>query len=127
MYANRNGNGDEASGDGWTFRGRGLIQLTGRANYMAFAKEVGVDVVKAPELVATPKYAALSAAFYWKTRGLNELADAEMYQALSKRINKKLDSFPQREANRRRALSALSQAVLANLISSVTPGFGSIH
>ncbi len=121
-YANRNGNGDEASGDGWRYRGRGLIQLTGKSNYAAFAKECGVDVVKDPDLVATPQYAALSAGFFWKKHGLNELADSELYQALSKRINKSLKSFPTREENRRRAMAALCRAVTADLAISLVSG-----
>jgi len=114
VYANRNGNGDTASGDGWRYRGRGLIQLTGKANYAAFAKDLNVDVVKDPDLVATPRYAALSAAWFWKKHRLNQLADAKMYQAVSRAINKSLDSFPQREAKRKRALEALCRAVLAD-------------
>ncbi|MES1206888.1 MAG: glycoside hydrolase family 19 protein [Pseudomonadota bacterium] len=125
VYAHKAGNGDVASGDGWRFRGRGLIQLTGRGNYAAFAKDINVDVVKNPELVATPAYAALSAAWFWKTHHLNELADAEMYQALSKRINKMLDSFPAREAKRLCALNALCQSIATQLaVSAVYAGPG---
>ena len=116
VYADRNGNGDTASGDGWKYRGRGLIQLTGKANYAAFAKDTNVDVVQNPELVATPQYAALSAAWFFKKHNLNELADAEDYQALSKRINKSLESFASREAKRKRALEALCLAALVNLV-----------
>ncbi len=118
-YANKNGNGNEASGDGWRYRGRGLIQLTFKANYEAFAKDVKVDVVKHPDLLSTPKYAALSAAWFWDKHGLNQLADAEMYQALTRRINKKLDGFPRREANRRRALTALCRAMSMNMIMAL--------
>ncbi|HET6282055.1 MAG TPA: glycoside hydrolase family 19 protein, partial [Polyangia bacterium] len=81
VYANRMGNGDTASGEGWKYRGRGLIQLTGRDNYAALAKDANVAVVQNPDLVATPQYAALSAAWFWKKHGLNELADIEAYQA----------------------------------------------
>jgi putative chitinase len=88
--------------------------LTGKANYAAFAKDLNVDVVKDPDLVATPRYAALSAAWFWKKHRLNQLADAKMYQAVSRAINKSLDSFPQREAQRKRALEALCRAVLAD-------------
>ncbi|HEY2899722.1 MAG TPA: glycoside hydrolase family 19 protein [Polyangia bacterium] len=120
VYANRIGNGDAASGDGWKYRGRGLIQITGRGNYAAFAKDVNVDVVQNPDLVATPPYAALSAAWFWKKHGLNDLADIESYQALSKRINSSLESFPEREAKRRHALDVLCRATLANIVSSVS-------
>jgi putative chitinase len=120
VYANRMGNGDPASGDGWRYRGRGLIQLTGRDNYVAFAKDVDMAVVQNPDLVATPRYAALSAAWFWKKHGLNELADIEAYQALSKRINSSLQSFPEREAKRKYALDVLCRATLANIVSSVS-------
>jgi putative chitinase len=126
VYANRIGNGDIASGDGWRYRGRGLIQLTGKSNYQDLAKDLKVDFVKDPELVATPKYAAIAAAWFWKKRGLNELADDQRYQALSLKINKKLDSFAEREANRQRALDALCRGVLVNLAMSLRMGgFGS--
>ncbi len=114
-YANRSGNGNEASGDGWRYRGRGLIQLTFKGNYAALAKDLKVDFVKQPELLATREYAALSAAWFWNKHGLNELADTESYVVLSRRINKKLDGFPAREANRKRALNVLCGAVLATL------------
>lgn len=75
VYANRNGNGDTASGDGFRYRGRGLIQLTGRSNYQEAGKAIGVDLVKKPDLLTQPAYAALSAGWYWQSRGLNALAD----------------------------------------------------
>jgi putative chitinase len=116
VYANQGGNGNEASGDGWRYRGRGFIHLTHKNAYKACGRALGADIVKNPELVATPQYAALSAAWFWRSRGLNELADAEMYQALSLRINRKLDSFPEREANRKRALEALCRSMVMDLV-----------
>jgi len=87
-----------------------------------------VDVVKDPDLVATPRYAALSAAWYWKKHRLNELADAEMYQAVSKGTNKSLDSFPAREAKRRCALNVLRRALGANLaVPMMQWGFWGLH
>ena len=90
-YANRNGNGDEASGDGWRYRGRGLIQLTGRANYLAYAAAVAESsVAAAPDQVALPRHAALSAGWFWSMRGLNALADAgdeASFNQISFRIN----------------------------------------
>lgn len=78
-----------------------------------------------PELLATPTYAALSAGWFWKTKGLNELADAQMYETLSHRINKSLDSFPEREVKRKRALEALCRAILTDLaVSMVSGAFG---
>lgn len=77
VYAGRMGNGDAASGDGWKFRGRGLIQLTGRSNYAACKAALGLDVVRSPDLLREPLPAARSAGWFWKSRGLNELADAD--------------------------------------------------
>ena len=74
VYASRMGNGDEASGEGFKFRGRGYIQLTGKVNYTAFGKAAGVDTLTNPDLVAT-KYPLLSAAWYWNSRKLNAVAD----------------------------------------------------
>jgi putative chitinase len=117
VYANQDGNGDVASGDGWKYRGRGLIHLTHKNQYVAFKKAAGVDCVNNPDLLKTPQYAALSAAWFWNEKRLNALADAENYRALSLRINTKLDSFPEREANRKRALDAFFRASLTNLVS----------
>lgn len=87
VYANRMGNRDEASGDGYRFRGRGCIQLTGSANYFHAGKALGVDFIMDPDLVATPKYAALTAGFFWSTQKLNALADTGNNLALTKKIN----------------------------------------
>lgn len=75
VYANRMGNRDEASGDGFRFRGRGAIQLTGHSSYFHAGKALGVDFVMEPDLVATPKYAALTAGWFWSTHNCNELAE----------------------------------------------------
>lgn len=74
VYANRMDNGDEASGDGWKYRGRGYIQLTGKANYTKFSLSIGEDVISNPDLVAE-KYPLQSAAWFWESNGLNEIAD----------------------------------------------------
>jgi putative chitinase len=87
VYASRMGNRDEASGDGYRFRGRGCIQLTGHANYFHAGKALGVDFVMQPDLVATPQYAALTAGWFWATHGCNDLADAANWTGLTKRIN----------------------------------------
>lgn len=77
VYANRLGNGNEASGDGWTFRGRGLFMATGRANYRAAGEALGIFLERHPELLEQPVPAALSAAWFWDSRGCNALADRQ--------------------------------------------------
>jgi putative chitinase len=90
VYASRMGNGDEASGDGWKFRGRGYIQLTGKDNYTQFDKVVEDDILANPDLVAT-KYPLMSAAFFFEKNNLWKIcdggADKEYVIALTKRIN----------------------------------------
>jgi predicted chitinase len=87
VYANRMGNRSEASGDGWKYRGRGLIQLTGRSNYQAFAEWVGDPrIMDDPDLVAT-EYAVHSAVFFWDRNNLNRLADRDDVVALTRRVN----------------------------------------
>lgn len=75
-YANRLGNGDEASGDGWTFRGRGVLQTTGRSNYRATGVALQMNLEAHPEQLERPLPAALSAAQFWASRGCNALADS---------------------------------------------------
>jgi putative chitinase len=90
VYANRMDNGSEASGDGYKFRGRGYIQLTGRANYTLFGKAIGEDIATNPDVVSG-KYALLSAAWFWSKNGLNKLADGGATDAtvtsITKRVN----------------------------------------
>jgi putative chitinase len=87
VYADRMGNGDVASGDGFRFRGRGLIQTTGRANYADCGKALGIDLLAQPELLETPEYAVRSACWFWLARGLNALADAGDQGAVTERVN----------------------------------------
>jgi len=87
VYASRMGNRDEASGDGYRFRGRGCIQTTGSANYFHAGKALGVDFIMEPDLVATPQYAALTAGYFWSTHGCNALAEAADWVKLTKKIN----------------------------------------
>jgi putative chitinase len=90
VYANRMSNGSETSGDGWKFRGRGYIQLTGRANYTLFDKQVSDDILANPDLVAT-KYPLMSAAFFFNTNNLwticDKGADESIITAVTKRVN----------------------------------------
>jgi putative chitinase len=90
VYASRMLNGDEASGDGWRFRGRGYIQLTGRQNYSFFNAIVEENIIESPDLVAE-KYPLLSAAWFWDSNKLNTLADKGATDAdvtaITKRVN----------------------------------------
>ena len=87
IYANRNGNGDINSGDGYRYRGRGLIQITGKANYAALVKQLGADIVANPDLLTGYQMAAMSAAAWWKNNGLNELADSDDVDRITRIIN----------------------------------------
>ncbi len=87
VYADRMGNGDEASGDGWKYRGRGLMQLTGKDNYKAFSAWLAEPgVVDEPDLVASD-FAVASAVFYWDRNNLNDIADQDDIKRMTKRIN----------------------------------------
>jgi putative chitinase len=87
VYASRMGNGDEASGDGWRYCGRGLIQLTGKDNYTFFAGSLGIPVEEAAEYLATFEGAAQSACFFWEQNKLNRFADANDTKGLTRAIN----------------------------------------
>lgn len=87
VYSSRMGNRDEASGDGYRFRGRGCIQLTGSANYHHAGQALGVDFIMEPDLVATPQYAALTAGWFWNTHKLNQFADVRDFKTMTKKIN----------------------------------------
>ena len=87
IYGGRMGNGDESSGDGYRFCGRGLIQLTGRSNYQSFADSLEMKIEDVPEYLATFEGAAQSACWFWETNKLNQWADAGDILTLTKRIN----------------------------------------
>jgi putative chitinase len=87
VYANRNGNGPEASGDGWRYRGRGLKQLTGRANYLDAAAATGRPYAENPALVQEPADAMLTAAWFWQAKGCNDLADVWAIDSITRRVN----------------------------------------
>lgn len=87
VYSSRMGNGDEASGDGWRFRGRGLIQLTGKSNYIACSEDLEVDLLENPDYLLTPEGAARSAAWFWWQNDLNNFADKGDIVGCSKRVN----------------------------------------
>lgn len=108
VYANRMGNGDEESGDGWRYRGRGLIQLTGKDNYRAAGLSLNADFINEPQLVAMRDNAALVAAWYWKTHGLNELADRGDQITITRKINGGIIGLDDRIAKTDNALTILA-------------------
>lgn len=87
VYANRMANGDEASGDGYRFCGRGLIQLTGRANYTKFAEDLGISIEETVKYLETPNGAVSSAGWFWDNNSLNKYCDSGDFVTLTKRIN----------------------------------------
>lgn len=95
-YANRFGNGDEASGDGWMYRGRGLVQLTFRANYRACGAAIGQDLLAHPELLLKPVHAANAAGWFWQTHGCNAPADTDDFARVTVRINGGMTDYEQR-------------------------------
>ena len=108
VYAARIGNSDEASGDGWRYHGRGLIQLTGKDNYRRAGEALGVDLLSDPSKAAEPEYACLTAGWYWKTHGLNELADKREYEAITRKINGGLIGLEDRLAKTDHAMQVLA-------------------
>jgi putative chitinase len=104
VYANRMGNGPESSGDGYRYRGRGLIQLTGHDNYARFANDMGMSIEEAVEYLSTPEGAAMSAAWFWSKNGLNEIADRGDVVAATKRINGGTIGLADRQAHYSEAL-----------------------
>lgn len=102
VYADRMGNGDEASGDGWKHRGRGYIQLTGYNNYTAFGDEIGADLSEDTDLVAT-EYPLLSAAWFFKNNGILSVcdrgSDLTVVTSVTKRVNGGTNGLDQRWAN----------------------------
>jgi predicted chitinase len=96
-HAVARGLGNKKKGDGFRYRGRGPIQLTGRANYIKYGQLLGVDLEGNPDLAAKPEYAFRTAGLYWKLNGLNELADVEDFTAITLRINGGLNGLEDRE------------------------------
>lgn len=95
-YEGRDDLGNTEPGDGVRFKGRGLIQITGRANYADCGAALGLDLLAAPELLEEPVNAARSAGWYWESRGLNELADRGDARAITRRINGGLNGLQDR-------------------------------
>ena len=98
-YAGQLGNGESATGDGWAFRGSGCLQLTGRCNFEAAGTDLSLDLAGEPDRVRTdPALAALAAAWFWSTKGLNVLADAGNFVGITQRINKAMLGASHRNA-----------------------------
>ena len=97
VYADRLGNGSQASGDGWKYRGRGLIQITGKSNYRDCGAVLGLDLLSNPSLLEIPTSGAMSAGWFWSTNGLNALADAGQFETLTRQINGGLNGLADRK------------------------------
>ncbi|MDR7109179.1 glycoside hydrolase family 19 protein [Pseudomonas frederiksbergensis] len=95
-YEGRADLGNTVVGDGFKYRGRGLIQVTGRANYAACGEALGLDLIAQPELLEMPEHAAMSAAWFWKQNGLNDLADRDQFNSITRRINGGLSGLKDR-------------------------------
>lgn len=96
-YGGRYGNSDEASGDGWRYCGRGLIQLTFKDNYIAAGLGTGLDLVHHPDLAADPANAALVALWYWQSHDCNDAADLDNCEAVTLKINGGVNGLADRE------------------------------
>jgi putative chitinase len=107
VYCNRMGNGGEASDDGYNYRGRGLLQITGKANYAAIGKELGVDLIQFPDALSEPRYAAMSAGAFWKLRLKDGAAKTDTLTDDVKVVTGGSSALPQREAYHKRALEVL--------------------
>jgi putative chitinase len=106
-YEGRKDLGNVKPGDGARFKGRGLIQITGRANYEKCGKALGLDLINNPELLEQSINAVRSAAWFWKTNGLNELADKDQFKQITKKINGGYNGLADREAFYKKALLVL--------------------
>ena len=105
-YGNRMGN--TTPDDGWKYRGRGLIQITGKNNYRACGEALGLDLIAQPELLEKSQHACMSAAWFWATNGLSTLADAGKFDAITQRINGGQNGAADRQALYARALKVLA-------------------
>lgn len=105
-YEGRLDLGNTQSGDGTRFKGRGLIQLTGRYNYTRLTEDTGIDFLTCPSLLSTPEYAVLSACWYWGTRGLNSVADSGDFLLLTKLINGGHNGYADRDYFHRKCKAA---------------------
>lgn len=98
VYANRLGNGTVESGDGWKYRGRGLIQITGKGRYAEIGKQLGIDLVAQPELAEKPYYACRTAGQFWKNKNINLAADADDSRRSTLLVNGGYNNLEDRQA-----------------------------
>lgn len=108
VYANRMGNGDESSGDGWRYRGRGFIQLTGKDNYQGFANSIGRDLNSVIDYLAQDDGAMESALYYWKSRNINSTCDSDNIESMTKKVNGGTNGLEDRRAKYEKFKSILS-------------------
>lgn len=107
-YEGREDLGNTLPGDGRKYCGRGLIQITGRENYDKCSEALGLDLITHPELLELPQHAAMSAAWFWKQKGLNDLADRDEFNTITRRINGGLNSLADRLALWKKARGVLA-------------------
>lgn len=107
-YEGRVDLGNTQSGDGPKYRGRGLIQITGRSNYKTCGEALGLDLINQAELLEKPQHACMSAAWFWATRDHNTLADEGTFETITRRINGGLNGLADRQMLYARALKVLS-------------------
>jgi putative chitinase len=107
-YEGRDDLGNSVPGDGRKYCGRGLIQITGRANYAKCGDALGLDLISHPELLELPQHAAMSAAWFWKQKGLNDLADRDQFNTITRRINGGLNGLADRLALWEKARNVLA-------------------
>ncbi len=107
-YEGRADLGNTQPGDGSKYRGRGLIQITGRANYKACGDALGLELINHPELLEKPQHACMSAAWFWATKGLSTLADEGKFETITRRINGGLNGLADRQMLYARALKVLA-------------------
>lgn len=123
IYANRMANGDTASGDGFKFRGRGVVQLTGRENYTSFGKSVGMTAEQVIDYVTTKKGALESACWYWASRNINAACDANDIVKMTKLVNGGTIGLDDRKKHYEQALAVLGGAVPAPITHAASiPG-----
>ena len=97
VYANRMGNGSEDSGEGWKYRGRGFIQITGKENYFRLANDTDLDCLKNPDLLLDEANAMVSVVWFWNLKGLNKLADKDDIIGITKKINGGMNGLEHRK------------------------------